>query len=96
LTLFKEDGKTEPARTADSYHFQSKRFNFVKKHYKVLPKAMREAHDWDTLLYLEDSVLRDMVYEINAYELAHNREANIWDLKFYTTTATEDNDTEEE
>ena len=69
---------------------------FVKNHKKVLPEEVRKKYDWENVEYLEDNILRDMVYEINAFELEKNKEINIWDLKYFTTSATEDNDTDEE
>lgn len=57
---------------------------------------MKDQYDWEKVTYLEDDILRDMVYEINSYEISNNKEVNIWDLKFYSTSLTEDNDTEEE
>lgn len=37
-----------------------------------------------------------MMYAINAVEIERNKEVNIWDLTFFTTSATEDNDTDED
>ena len=78
------------------FHYRSKRLLFVKDHYKVLPEETRKKYDWENVEYLEDNILRDMVYEINAFELERNKEINVWDLKYFTTSATEDNDTDED
>lgn len=62
----------------------------------MLPPHLKEKVNWESVNFIEDDLLREMMYEINSKELHYNKEINIWDLNFYTTSATEDNDTDED
>ncbi|KAL4463988.1 hypothetical protein ABPG74_005925 [Tetrahymena malaccensis] len=93
LGIFDTDNKGIFQASNNDFHYRSKRLRFVKDHYKVLCPNLK--YLIENRKFIEDDQLRRMVYEINAKELSANVEANIWDLKFFTTSATEDNDTDE-
>ncbi|KAL4510604.1 hypothetical protein ABPG72_004758 [Tetrahymena utriculariae] len=95
LSIFdtNNSGKFQASNNND-FHYRCQRFRFVKDHYKVLCPNLRSLIE--DKKFIEDDILRSMVYEINTKELFANVEVNIWDLKFFTTSATEDNDTDEE
>lgn len=93
-----EEAATVAASGPSKFEFRSKRLGFVRKNWSSVPERLREKFgDLNNCdVYIEEKLLREMTFAINAVSLEKDNTTNIWDLTYFTTSATEDNDTDED
>lgn len=81
---------------AQLYRYSNPKINYIMKHKKLIKSAYAEEAALTEKLIHHREISREIVHDINFKRVVTDTGLQVWDLKYYSSESSEDNDTDEE